>query len=51
MIPADLLRAVGDGEGSQALITECGIIVRKYAPLQVHDWGKIEMHEKEKLWC
>ncbi|KAH7859604.1 hypothetical protein Vadar_003158 [Vaccinium darrowii] len=48
VIPEELLRVVG--HDAQAFITEAGIIVRNYAPLQVTDWKKIGQHEKEKLW-
>lgn len=49
VIPEELLRVVGTD--AQALITEAGIIVRKYAPLQVKNWKSIGQHEKEKLWA
>ncbi|XP_020094604.1 uncharacterized protein LOC109714403 isoform X2 [Ananas comosus] len=31
-------------------ITEMGVVLRQYAPLNVNKWAEVPMHYKDKMW-
>nr|CAD1817783.1 unnamed protein product [Ananas comosus var. bracteatus] len=42
-------RAVG-GLQLAEFITEMGVVLRQYAPLNVNKWAEVPMHYKDKMW-